>query len=173
MYLCVCEYVCGEGLFVYSLFHWIIPVSLHQYHTVLITWLYRNKSMCTGKKKKCLFFFNFFFERERTCIHKLGKGRERKGDTDSKAGVRLWAVRTESDVGLERTNCEIMTWTEVRCLTNWATQVPPKMSLLANNIIIYVANPEASIIKWAEFISEFSEVVSFKVQYKYQLYFCI
>lgn len=66
----------GKSLFLYSL------LSLYQYHTVLITWPYRNKSICTGKK-------------------------------------------------------EIM-------------------SLLANNITIYVANPKASIIKWVDLIREFS-----------------
>ena len=30
------------------------------------------------------------------------------------------------------------------------------MSLLANNITIYVANPKASIIKWVDLIREFS-----------------
>ena len=39
-----------------------------------------------------------------------GEGqREREGDTESKAGSRLWAVRTEPDAGLELTNLEIMT----------------------------------------------------------------
>ena len=36
-------------------------------------------------------------------------GAEKEGDTESKAGSRLGAVRTEPDVGLEPTNCEIMT----------------------------------------------------------------
>ena len=45
-------------------------------------------------------------------------------DTESEAGSRLWAVSsTESDVGLELTNCEIMPWAEIRCLTDWGTQV--------------------------------------------------
>ena len=34
---------------------------------------------------------------------------ERKGDTESEAGSRLQAVCTEPDVGLEPTNCEIVT----------------------------------------------------------------
>lgn len=37
-----------------------------------------------------------------------------------------------------------------------------KMSLLANNIIIHAAHPEASTLRWAEFISEFGEIVRFK-----------
>ena len=53
-----------------------------------------------------------------------GGGAEREGDTESKAGSRLWVVSTEPDVDLESTNHEIMTWAEVRQLTDWATQVP-------------------------------------------------
>ena len=48
-------------------------------------------------------------------------GAEREGDT---AGSRLWAVSTEPNVGLKPMNREIMTWVEVRRLTNWATQAP-------------------------------------------------
>ena len=46
------------------------------------------------------------------------RGPEREGDTESKAGPRLRAVSTESDVGLEPTNREIMTWAEVGRLTD-------------------------------------------------------
>ena len=49
-----------------------------------------------------------------------GRGSER--ETESKAGSRFWAVRTEPDTGLEPMEHEIMTWAKVRCLTNWATQ---------------------------------------------------
>ena len=38
-----------------------------------------------------------------------GEGGEREEDTESEAGSRLPAVSTEPDVGLEPTNCEIMT----------------------------------------------------------------
>ena len=38
-----------------------------------------------------------------------GGGAEREGDSESKAGSRLRAVSTEPDVGLEPTDCEIMT----------------------------------------------------------------
>ena len=34
---------------------------------------------------------------------------EREGDTESKAGSRLWAVNKEPDAGLELMNCKIMT----------------------------------------------------------------
>ena len=36
-------------------------------------------------------------------------GAEREGDTKSEAGLRLRAVSTEPDPGLELTDCEIMT----------------------------------------------------------------
>ena len=49
---------------------------------------------------------------------------EREGDTESETGLRLWAVSTEPDAGLELTDREIMTWAEVGYLTNWATQAP-------------------------------------------------
>ena len=40
---------------------------------------------------------------------KEGQGAESEGDTESEAGSRLRAVRTEPDEGLELTNSEIMT----------------------------------------------------------------
>ena len=36
---------------------------------------------------------------------------------------------SEPDVGLELTNCEIMTWAEVGCSTDWATQAPQHVSI--------------------------------------------
>ena len=48
-----------------------------------------------------------------------GEG-QRAGDTE--AGSRLWAISTEPDMGRKLTNREIMTWAEVRPLTDWATQ---------------------------------------------------
>ena len=59
-------------------------------------------------------------ERDRA---QTGVGR-REGDTESEAGSRLRGVSTEPDAGLKPTNREIMTWTEVRCSTDWATQAP-------------------------------------------------
>ena len=57
----------------------------------------------------------------------MSRGRSKKeGDIEPKAGSRLWAVHTEPDMGLELTDHEIMTWAEVRCLTDRATQVPPE-----------------------------------------------
>ena len=80
---------------------------------------------------KSLTNFNFFniysFLRFRERQSMSGWGAEREGDTESKAGSRLWAVSTEPDVGLELMNHEIMTWAEFRCLTDWATQAPQEV----------------------------------------------
>ena len=65
-------------------------------------------------------FIHFLRERASTSRG----GAEREGDTESEAVSRLWAVSTKPESGLELTNHEIMTWAEVRCLTNWATQAP-------------------------------------------------
>ena len=46
------------------------------------------------------------FERERERQSMSGVGAERKGDTETEAGS---AVSTEPEVGLEPTDCEIMT----------------------------------------------------------------
>ena len=37
------------------------------------------------------------------------RGTENEGDTECEAGSRLPAVSTEPDVGLELTNCKVMT----------------------------------------------------------------
>ena len=79
------------------------------------------------------YFFNIYFWERETVRQKHketewgGGGAERQGDTESEVGSRLWAVNTESDVGLEHTNCEIMTWAEVGCSTNWAMQAPQEI----------------------------------------------
>ena len=68
------------------------------------------------------FFFNVIFERAQ-----VG---ERQRETESEAGSRLWAVSTEPNVGLEPTNCEILTWTDVRHSADWATKRPPSVASL-------------------------------------------
>ena len=49
---------------------------------------------------------------------------ERETHTESRAGSRLWAISPETDMGLELTDHEIVTWAEVGRLTDWATQAP-------------------------------------------------
>ena len=73
-------------------------------------------------KKNFLNVLLFIFETERDRAW-TGEGQS-EGDTESEAGSRLQAVSTEPDLGLKLTNHEIVTWAEVGCLTNWATQAP-------------------------------------------------
>ena len=68
--------------------------------------------------------FIYFWERGRDRGMSRVEEGQREGDTESEAGSRLWAVSTEHDMGLELTDCEIMTWAKVGRSTNWATQVP-------------------------------------------------
>ena len=70
-----------------------------------------------------VFFKSLIFERETACE----QGRSRERDTECEAGSRLWAVSTESNMGLELANCEIMTWAKVLCSTDWATQAPQQL----------------------------------------------
>ena len=57
-------------------------------------------------------FFNLYLSlKERQHVSR-GEA-ERGGDTESEAGSRLSAVSTESDMGLQFMNCEIMTGAEV------------------------------------------------------------
>ena len=64
--------------------------------------------------------FIYFWQSEKQSMS--GGGAEREGDTESEAGSRFWTVSTEPDAGFELTHCEIMTWAEVRCSTDRATQ---------------------------------------------------
>ena len=54
-----------------------------------------------------LFFFNYFFERQRQRTSRGGT--EREEDTESEAGSKFQPVSTEPDEGLELTNHETMT----------------------------------------------------------------
>ena len=95
--------------------HYTLQIFLHQSnlcHTCI-----SNPSLASD------FFFLILFLRERQSTSRGGVVRE--GDTESKAGSRLWAVGTEPDAEIEPTNCEIMTWAENGRSTNWATQAPP------------------------------------------------
>ena len=65
--------------------------------------------------------FIYFWKRER---ERESRGEAERGDTESEAGSRLWAVSTEPDTGPKPTNCDIMTWAKARRLTDWATQAP-------------------------------------------------
>ena len=78
--------------------------------------------------------FIYFWDRGRESTS--GGGAEREGDTESETSSRLWAVSTEPDAGLELTDREIMTWSEVGRLTDWATQAPLSKSSLNSHLII-------------------------------------
>ena len=58
---------------------------------------------------KFFLMFLFIFEGERERQSMNGGGAEREGDTESKAGSRLWAVSTEPNMGFKLTECDIMT----------------------------------------------------------------
>ena len=75
-------------------------------------------------------FFNIYsFLRDRERQNVSGGGTEIERKTLILKGSRLWAVSTESDVGLELTSREIMTWAEVGHLTDWAIQAPQSKDL--------------------------------------------
>ena len=67
------------------------------------------------------FSFFYFFERRSTSTGmQVGKG-QRGGETIPSS---LCTVSMEPDAGLKLMNRESMTWADVACLTNRATQVP-------------------------------------------------
>ena len=78
---------------------------------------------CVGIYFTKISFNVCLFLRERETQSMSGQ-REMEGDTESEAGSRLWAVSAEPDAGLKLRSHEVMTWAKVRCLTDWATQVP-------------------------------------------------
>ena len=71
---------------------------------------------------KIFLMFIYLWDRERQSMSRGGA--EREGHTESKAGSRLRAVSKEPNVGFELMDGEIMTWAEVRRLTDWATRAP-------------------------------------------------
>ena len=79
---------------------------------------------------------------------------EREGDTESEAGSRLQAISTEPDMGLELMNHEIMTWTEVRCLTHWATQVHHPL-ILSYDLYVFDKIPDLLM----NFIHVFQKII--------------
>ena len=59
---------------------------------------------------------------------------QRKGDTESEADSRLWAVSTEPNVGLEPMNREIMTWSR---LLNWLSHPGAPSYFLTSSLELY------------------------------------
>ena len=69
------------------------------------------------------FFFTFIhFLRDRETEHKWG-GAEREGDR-IRSRLQVPSCQRRALHRAWTHKCEIMTWAKVRCLTNWATQVP-------------------------------------------------
>ena len=73
--------------------------------------------------------FILFWEWKSTSGGGAERGRER-------IPSRLCVLSAEPDAGLELTSHEIMTWAEVRCLTDWATQVPQLLLCLKEKLWI-------------------------------------
>ena len=67
-------------------------------------------------------------------------GAERQGDTETKAGSRLWAISTEPDMGLEHTNCEIMIWAEAGRLPTEPPRRPSTSLYCKIHYVIFVQN---------------------------------
>ena len=73
--------------------------------------------------KQSTFFFNdyLFFERQRETEHEWGRSRE-GGRHRIPSRLQALSCQHRADTGLELTDCEIITRTEVGHWTDWATQ---------------------------------------------------
>ena len=118
-------------LYAERIFRMGLTLSTDRHHLQMMTvichhhWHYMKLQLSSKSCPFCLIFFYFnvylfLKERDRARVDE----EQREGDRESEAGSRLWAVSTEPDAGLELMNHEIMTWAEVRCSIDWATQVP-------------------------------------------------
>ena len=76
-------------------------------------------------QRSLFLMFIYFWERGKN--ESRGGGRERGRH---RIQSRIQALNYQPNMGLEPMNHEIMTWTKVRCLTNWATQAPPQRPCL-------------------------------------------
>ena len=75
------------------------------------------------------------------------EGAEREMETQNpKQAPGSGLISTEPDVGLELMSCEIMTWAEVGCLTDWANQAPLLWYIILEQPIIFPTNLD---ISWA------------------------
>ena len=92
--------------------------------------------------------FAYFWEREKG----RGRGRERQRQ---RSQSRLCTNSREPSVGLELANGEIVTWSEVGHLPNWATQAPPHSVLTLTKPTIHhcaLCLSHASRTHWAAMI---------------------
>ena len=103
---------------------WVVPAILHTHLPAFILLSFMLISAFLLLLPLFLKFFIYLMflitlrEREST-----SRGGQKEREAESEAGSRLWAVSTESHVELDLMSREIMTWAEVGCSTDWATQV--------------------------------------------------
>ena len=64
----------------------------------------------------------YIWERQRETVSEQGRGRERQTQNPKQASGS--ELSTQSPTWGLNSQAEIMTWAEVRHLTDWATQVP-------------------------------------------------
>ena len=100
--------------------------------------------------------FIYFWERDRAWE---AEG-QREGVTEPEAGSRLWAVSTEPDVGLELTDCEIMTWAEVGYLTDWATHAS-LASLKLKSMLLQMVIDSITLSEISQIETDKCHVISF------------
>ena len=121
MHICTSsEFVC---LFVLHK-QWTLTSNSYWITTKNFSWITHLNLECKtgklGKKHRMISLFIYLcWERERK--NEKRKGRER-GRQRILSGLR--ANSGEPDAELELTNCENVTWAEVRSLMNWATEAP-------------------------------------------------
>ena len=81
------------------------------------------------------FFLTFIYFWDRETEHEQGRVRER-GRHRIWNGLQALSCqhRARCDAGLELTDHEIMTWAEVGCPPDWATQAPPRSFLFIGRV---------------------------------------
>ena len=94
----------------------------------IMTWAERDQELDaqpTEPPRHPYFFFifvsliYFYFESESTTVGRA-----------ERIPSRLHDDSTEPHAGIKPTNCEIMTWAKISCLTDWTTQAPLSSILL-------------------------------------------
>ena len=121
----------------------VVPQERQEWHRTWVRkwWIVKLFQLCL-LHSFVLFYYYFFIERERVPV---SQGKERETEREKvrvhlkqslwSPGVGLMLTQNGAqaqqkwgsclpDMGLELMNCEIITWAEVRFLTDWTTQVP-------------------------------------------------
>ena len=102
----------------------------------IMTWAEVGHSTDWATQVPLNFFNVYSFLRDRERQSASGGGAKREGDPESEAGST-----SEPNVRFKLTNHEIMTWAEVGCLHDWATQVPQYLvfDALVNGIVFFIS----------------------------------